>query len=433
MTAPVYPASADVVDSQPTSFQQYNNLRADALRFGAAAAEAVNLGELLSRYESNIRLELLSPTRLRLPASVETPAALVVDGCPLRVTFDVDLPAGVLSGPAATYYVFAARAPGSAAFTLEVNTTPTEASGRRRIGSFYWDGARIAPGSITTALAGHVGQLLQYQPAQHNQGRLTLATGAPASSADISGAGTLYFTPYRGNRVGLYAPGYGWRLHPFTELSVSLAGRAGGKNIDVFLYNDAGALALRLEEWASDLVRAAALARQDGVYVLADAPEQRYLGTLHTSAPGLCADSRTQRLVWNYDNRLRRPFELNDPTAFWSYSQAAYRPWNNSTAHRIHFVIGVDEDPLYAHFQCEVFNTTGVLLYAGLGLDSAAASGATVVTGAYAGSAHAVYHDRPGSGYHYLQALEYGYGGGESYFYGSNGPTRSGLYGYILA
>ncbi len=339
----------------------------------------------------------------------------------------------MLSGPAATYYVFAARAPVGATFTLEVNTTPTEASGRRRIGSFYWDGTQIVPGSLTTVLAGHVEQLLQFSPAQPNQGRLTLATGAPVSTTDISGAGTLYFSPYRGNRVGLYAPGYGWRLHPFEELSASLSGRAGGKNVDVFLYNQVGTPALYLQDWSSDLVRAVALGRQDGVPVLAGAPEYRYLGTLRTSAAGLCADSLTQRLVWNYDNRLRRPFWLGDPTAYWTYSLAAYRPWNNATAHRLHFVVGVDEEPLYVHFQCEVYNSMGVLLYVGLGLDSAVASSATVVTGANAGVAQAVYHAHPGSGYHYLQALEYGYGAGDSYFYGTNGPTRSGLSGYILA
>ena len=86
-----YPLSNPVSAGQPTAAQQYNDLRADALYWGHSPADSLPVGTLLGRYQAHVRLEALGSSRVRVPASAEAPAALVVDGCMLLNTQAADL------------------------------------------------------------------------------------------------------------------------------------------------------------------------------------------------------------------------------------------------------------------------------------------------------------------------------------------------------
>ena len=143
MSGPTYPASADVIASQPTSFQQYNNLRADALRFGAAAADAANLGAGLARFADGVTLKPLATDRFRVPYNSIRPPTLVIDGYLCQATADVDLPAGIFTGVAATWYIFACHSAASTTFSLTANTSQTEGAGQRRIAQVNWNGTHI--------------------------------------------------------------------------------------------------------------------------------------------------------------------------------------------------------------------------------------------------------------------------------------------------
>lgn len=143
-----YPLSSDVSAGQPTACQHYNNLRRDALFLGQEAADAAPLGVFLGRYAQNIRLEYLASNRLRVPYATTKPPALMVGGRMLVATANVDLPAGCFSGSAALWYVFARATGGSTAFTLEVNTSPSETANTRLIGEVYWDGSNLVQDSI---------------------------------------------------------------------------------------------------------------------------------------------------------------------------------------------------------------------------------------------------------------------------------------------
>ncbi len=50
-------------------------------------------------------------------------------------------------------------------------------------------------------------------PAGLCEGRLTLTSGSPVVSGDQTAKTTVYFTPYKGNRISLYN-GSGWRQQP---------------------------------------------------------------------------------------------------------------------------------------------------------------------------------------------------------------------------
>ncbi len=94
------------------------------------------------------------------------------------------------------------------------------------------------------------------------QGRLTLTSGLPVLAADVTGAATIFYTPYLGRSVPLY-DGAAWSNNNISELSLALdlnSGHTGyhqsGKNFDLFVINDAGTLRLATgPAWSSDTAR----------------------------------------------------------------------------------------------------------------------------------------------------------------------------------
>jgi hypothetical protein len=433
-----YPLSSDVVAGQPTAADHYNNLRSDSLRLGQLAADAINLGDLLARYESGITIQILSTDRLRIPGSTTQPACLVIDGVPVKASTNVDLSAGGKpTGGANDWYIFAVRSAGSTIFTLEVNTSATESSGKRLIGYFYWDGAKIVKDSIRTVLAAFIQSNLYLANFQSVNGRLTITSGSPIS---VDGAGgTIYFTPYKGNKVSLYVPDYGWRTYAFTELSASLSGKASGSVIDVFIYDNAGTLALELVTWSNPTTRATALTTQDGVLVKSGSPEKLYLGTLGCSALGQVSDFPTYRGVWNYYNRLPRQFYYSDSTVSWTDATASWKQWNSSAAAKVEFVTGWAEEPTCLNFT-GVCNSGGSAYSAvGIGIDviNANSSQTASLTGNYSVRMQVIANLEfifP-VGYHYLSLLEYGHTSTVT-FYGqsaSGNTILSAALGHVMA
>lgn len=80
------------------------------------------------------------------------------------------------------------------------------------------------------------------------QGRLTPTSGTPVLSADVTAAGTVYWTPYNGNQIGLYN-GTTWDVLAYAETSLSLTGLVQNTMYDIFAYNNAGTLALEALAW----------------------------------------------------------------------------------------------------------------------------------------------------------------------------------------
>lgn len=242
-------------------------------------------------------------------------------------------------------------------------------------------------------------------------GRLTLVSGTPITVVDASGT-TLYLTPFRGNRIHLWdgavwrnrvlteisvviparapsrtghktqtsavissladtsdlstgwnasMPGFSGTIQSKTSNSITLnqvndTGTGDGtvsflytglNNWDVFCYDVAGTPTLELRPWTSDTARNGALGYQDGVLVLGSDHTRRYIGTVRTSGSTF-SDLETDRLVWNYYNRVPRLLRNVNSNAH-SYTSAAWRLFNNSAAgHQVTMVIGVEEEPVYA-------------------------------------------------------------------------------------
>lgn len=260
------------------------------------------------------------------------------------------------------------------------------------------------------------------------QGRITLTSATPVTTGDVTGAGTIYFTPYKGNRIALYN-GSVWKVYSFSELSLALT-VTSGKNYDVFVYNNAGALTLELSSaWTNDTTRADALALQDGVYVKSGATTRRYLGTIRASGTNTTEDSRAKRFVWNNYNRVRKFGKVTSSVTSWTYGTDAWRA-ANATSYIVEFVRGLDEDSVDAFVMVEQNGSAGSI---GIGLDTATANSAIMYGESqdptYPSLNMAYYAGFPGLGYHYLQWIERTRTGTTAYYGDAGVPAniQSGL------
>lgn len=276
-------------------------------------------------------------------------------------------------------------------------------------------------------------------PASVCEGRLTLESGVAVSTTDQLAKGTLYFTPYNGNRIGLY-DATKWESSTFTELSRALA-ITSGKNYDVFVWSDSGTKRLVLgTAWTNDTTRALAISLQDGIYVndaqftsvdatgyTVPAKTGRYVGTIRASAANQTADSEggttTQvggtRFVWNYYHRVRRALRVIDDTNSWSNAGAGagnssvFRQANNNAGNKVEYVCGMAATWVEAQVLglCNNDSSSAALSVA-IGVDSVSTPSGCRAWGGYDGSSNSHggttggYAGAPGLGYHYLAWLE---------------------------
>ncbi len=324
-----YPLSTPVVVGDATEADQYNNLRRDALYLGGDPAGSGNLLQLLSSSMGTIELTLTSPTTIRLTADQSDPVGVMIGGTIFAAITDLTVTLTGTALPAAgRYYVYAiAQSDGSFILDAADNNVP---DGGRRIGTFLWDGSGVVPGTLHNSAAWELIRSTKI-PAIAN-GRLTLASGVPVPESDITSADTLYFTPYRGNEIGLYVCGE-WEVFSFSELSLSLSGLTNELPYDIFLSADSNGLSLTAAAWGSVSARLTALMYQDGVRVSSADPQKRFLGTICKNSSGNGEDSLTGRLVWNEYNRTQRPMKarLTGGSGSGSYSASKWMPYYNGT------------------------------------------------------------------------------------------------------
>lgn len=236
----------------------------------------------------------------------------------------------------------------------------------------------IAAGSfkITGLAAGSAaGDSVRFEQIESNmplnvcEFRLTGVTGTQVTTSDVLGATSLFWTPYKGNRVALY-DGANWNMRTSAELSIAAAGLTNLGVYDIFVYDNAGTPTLESLIWTNTTTRATGLTLQNGVPVKTGAATRRYLGTIQVGSGGNFYDAMAFRSIWNYYNRVRRPMRVVDATDTWNYTTATIRQANASTANQLDFVIGVSEDLVSAEIIGRAANSTVTVVAVGIGLDS---------------------------------------------------------------
>lgn len=294
-------------------------------------------------------------------------------------------------------------------------------------------------------------------------GRLTLMTALPVTTADVSGATTVYYTPFKHNVIMLY-DGAGWIPKTFSELSQlttdntkSPAAVANSSNYDVFVWSDSGTLrATRGPAWTSDTGRGTGAATTElelfeGRYVnkiaITNGPAARrglYVGSIRSDASAQINDTARLRLVWNNYNRVVRPLLRVESTDTWTYNTASFQYSNASATNRLDVLRGLDEDVVdVTAISIASNDTAGVTVATAIGLDSSTAKHASCIT-SFADSVSSAgfktcsiarWSACPGLGFHFLSWMERAGATGNTTWIGDNGGAilQTGITGNTLA
>lgn len=274
-------------------------------------------------------------------------------------------------------------------------------------------------------------------------GRLTATTAVPVTTADVTGATSIFYTPYSGNHIALYDGSAAWTALTFTEITISLSGLTASKPYDIFAFDNSGTVTIETLVWTNDTTRATALVLQDGVLVKSGATTRRFLGTIYiNSSGGQTDDSYLKRNINNYYNRVDRPMRRLETTATWAYSTATIRQANGATANQLEMVSCFNEDQVDSHVTATSANgTAGNGAGVGIGLDSTSAHATGLLQGHNVTSVanHLVDHTADlttfiGIGRHTLVWLEQPDGNGTQTWRGVTGSSQenqSGIMGTI--
>ena len=232
-------------------------------------------------------------------------------------------------------------------------------------------------------------------------GRLTLATATPVMASTVSGATTIYYTPYNGNTVPVWnTTTNAWTVLACPELSNittnSATGNAGPAaviadvNYDLYVWSNNGVCTLtRGQAWATNTTRSQGLVRLNGILVNAPtitngpvAEQGTFVGTVHSngsatidyifggSASGGTACSFE---VWNEYNRVLTPCIVTDSGTGYTYSSGTVREARGSTTNQGSFLSGLQEDGITATYLEQTLTANAaapVYTITGIGFDS---------------------------------------------------------------
>lgn len=288
------------------------------------------------------------------------------------------------------------------------------------------------------------------------QGRLTISTGVPVMTSTVSGATTVYYSPYIGTYVPLYDGSSTWSMADIggelsqatTDSTKSPAACATNSNYDLFVWDDGGTYrCTRGPLWSSSTARGTGagtteLELVDGVWVnkvaITNGPGAKrgtYVGTIRTNSSsqvdyilgGTSAGGTAAVIgVWNMYNRVMVFPNVRDSTSSWTYNSTTIRAMNASNNNRISFVRGLNEDGVSAVLSMPFTGGTSGDYQPGIALDATSAMDVAQygALGTFVSASAVAYSGVPGIGWHYLQAVEkqsvtasaasvYGTGGGQ--------------------
>lgn len=280
-------------------------------------------------------------------------------------------------------------------------------------------------------------QITGFQSVQ--QFRLTLTTGVPVTTADVTGATTIYACPYDGSSIALY-DGSTWNVRTSAEFSLAVGTLTSGLPYDVFCYDNATVPTLEFLAWTNTTTRATALVYQDGILCKTGALTRRYLGTFYTTATTTTEDSATNRYLFNYYHRKPRYMERKESTASWTYTIATWRQANGAAANQVNFFVGVVEDRVSAEASVGFTTSASQRAAIGVGLNSVTAPAglfsSSIASGAEA-QLSGKFKGMPALGLNYLAWLEWGQASGTTTWYGvvdaANQQVQSGIVAEVMA
>lgn len=188
-------------------------------------------------------------------------------------------------------------------------------------------------------------------------GRLTLTTGVPVTTSDVTGATTIYYTPVVHNAIELW-DGSKWKPITFSETSLALGTMTNAIGYDVFAYLNSGVLALEKLAWSSATARATDVTLQDGRRCKSGDKTRFYLGSFYTTSTTTTEDSVTKRFLFNMYNRRRRTGRVVNNSSH-DYNTATIRAFNNDQANSdVEHFVGLVEDAIDISVFGQIFRSS---------------------------------------------------------------------------
>ena len=335
--------------------------------------------------------------------------------------------------PASSGYLLSSDDEGNRDWVPAPSTTPTTTAGDMIVRGAA-DDERLPVGDEGQALVVSGGvPAWGALPASQVEGRtvcdarLTLTTGVPVTTADVTAASTVYLTRYQGAHVALW-DGLAWAYHevPSADVALALSGLTDGNLYDVFLHDSTGTLTLSLSAaWAAAMTRTDALAVRDGVRVLAADHTRRLVGTIRATGLDTTAHALLGRYVRNEAHPVRTVGRFIESAASWGYA-SGLRMANGNAAALVQFLSGPGA-MVHASYTCSAKGNPRKIM---LGIDSSVADvpragSYSDVSGTVKHLAAAHFHDLS-EGYHFVTALEQGFGSSAT-FYGQDSPLEVSL------
>ncbi len=265
-------------------------------------------------------------------------------------------------------------------------------------------------------------------------GRLTLTSGVPVTTSDVTGAGTIYDTPFNGD-VRTDWDGSNWSPAVHAETAITLSGLTDARPYDVFRYIDgSGVRKTGIVAWTSDSARATAIVLKNGVWVNdASFSTARHnsaggttssgdtvaqyrgvlVGTFRTTSTSTTEDSVLKGFVANVLHPVPRRLRVNDATSH-SYNTSTTRPYRNLTTNRVEWVTPVACRAVICHLMAAFqHSNSGNAVFAGIGYDSTTSINTAARISWYGTplpelGGHTM--QTPTAGYHYFQMLQHGSG-----------------------
>jgi hypothetical protein len=305
------------------------------------------------------------------------------------------------------------------------------------------------------------------------QGRLTLTSGMPVSSADATGT-TLFYTPSAaGSGVPLNDGSGSFAMTRFPEcsqatadLSKSPAAVIANANYDIFAWMDgAVARATRGPAWLNATSRGTGVSTSEIDFTSAY-PTNKFgitngplagrgtlVGTIRSNASSQLVDTHLARLVCNAYNIVPRHMSVTDPITGGSWAALgdnAFRVAHGNAANVCNFVVcipGSFTDTTQPGFYADFTATLGMLSNGGFGVTVPAldwtsgspvnfgiTSIASFAGGSLEGNISGIFRGYAGIGLHIMSWLEFSSSGASIQFFGQSSPPlmwTSGMIGTV--
>lgn len=272
-------------------------------------------------------------------------------------------------------------------------------------------------------------------------GRITLTSGVPVTTVDVSTVGSIFYEPYVHDKIALF-DGSDWKELTFSGTSLVVSGETPSFPYDVFAFDSGGTFALELgPAWTDQTIRSAAVSQQDGIFVRTSDPTRRLLGTIRLNSSSLVSESLTIRNVSNLYNQVIRKMFRGESTATWDYTTDTFRIANNNGANLLEVTTVFADFPVRAWVTAQFFNTTdtGVRAGSGIGIANNTTNEADTTMSAGSAIANSTRHTGMAEitdardGFRSFRWLEKSNATGTTRWYGTDADrSRSGIYATVM-